>query len=177
MHWPINLVNNMIRPVSLDDAPRIAEIYNYYVTDTVITFEEEIVSADEYVDRIKNVLSKGLPWIVAEVDGKLVGYAYATEWRTRVAYRFTVETAVYLDHQEVGNGSGSALYRALIEELKSRGFKTIMGLVALPNPVSQKLHEKFGFKKVGEYKQVGRKFDRWIDVGSWQLMLDQENHR
>lgn len=165
----------MIRPVRLEDAPRIAEIYNYYVTDTVITFEEKIVSADEYVGRIESVLSKGLPWIVAEVDGEIVGYAYATEWRKRVAYRFTVESAVYLDHEKLGKGVGSALYEALFKELKTRGFKTVMGLVALPNPVSQKLHEKFGFKRTGEYKQVGWKFDQWIDVGSWQLMLDVDD--
>ena len=86
----------MIRPVSLNDAARIAEIYNYYVTDTIITFEEETVDGAEYESRIKALISKGLPWIVWESDGVVAGYAYAGPWRTRVAYRFTVESAVYL---------------------------------------------------------------------------------
>lgn len=161
----------MIRPVSFDDAARIADIYNYYVTDTVVTFEEETVTAEDYVARIKTILDAGLPWLVSEIDGVVVGYAYAGTWRKRAAYRFTVESAVYLDHEKQGQGSGTRLYQALFDELKAKGIHSVMGVVALPNPVSQKLHEKFGFKKVAEYSQVGRKFDRWIDVGCWQLML------
>ena len=163
----------MIRSVNLSDAPRIAEIYNYYVTETVITFEEKLVTAQDYVDRIAVVLADGLPWLVEEIDGKVVGYAYATKWRTRIAYRFTVESAVYVDHQALGNGTGSRLYAELFDKLRQSGIHSVMGLVALPNPESIKLHERFGFKKVGEHKEVGWKFERWIDVGTWQLMLGE----
>ena len=162
----------MIRPVTTDDAARIAEIYDYYVTDTVVTFEEEVVSAEQYAARIQTIVGAGLPWLVWETDGQLVGYAYAMPWRTRAAYRFSAEAAVYLDHQWLGRGIGSQLYEALIGELRQRGYHSLMGVIALPNPESVKLHERFGFKKVGENAEVGRKFDRWIDVGTWQLMLE-----
>lgn len=162
----------MIRPATTDDAARIAEIYNYYVTDTVITFEEDVVSAEDYAGRIEKIFKAGLPWLVWESDRQVFGYAYAMPWRTRSAYRFTSEAAIYLDHQQLGKGIGSRLYKSLIGEVRQRGYHSLMGLIALPNPESIKLHEKFGFKKVGETPEVGQKFDRWIDVGTWQLMLE-----
>lgn len=161
----------MIRAVTINDASRIAEIYNYYVAETIITFEEDPVDGAEYASRIKAIQARGLPWIVWESDGVVAGYAYAGPWRTRVAYRFTVESAIYVAREELGKGIGTKLYSALIDELRSHNFNSVMGLISLPNPESIKLHERFGFKKVGEHAQVGWKFDRWIDVGVWQLML------
>ena len=105
----------MIRPVTIDDAARIAEIYNHYVTDTIITFEEETVDAADYEARIKSLDSKGLPWIVWESDGVVAGYAYAGPWRTRIAYRFTVESAIYIAQDCVGKGIGKQLYGALFD--------------------------------------------------------------
>lgn len=162
----------MIRPVTTDDAARIAEIYNYYVTDTIITFEEEPVDGAEFVTRIKALADRQLPWLVWESDGIVAGYAYAGPWRTRIAYRFTVESAIYLARDHLGMGIGSKLYSALFAELRSRHFRSVMGLVSLPNAESVKLHESLGFQKVGEHSQVGWKFNRWIDVGVWQLMLN-----
>lgn len=164
----------MIRPVLIDDAEQIAEIYNYYVTNSIITFEEETVSADEYVNRITDTISNGFPWLVWETDGAIAGYAYAGKWRQRIAYRFTVETAVYLDQGQLGNGIGSQLYAALLDELRKGDFRVVMGWVALPNEESVKLHERFGFKKVAHFPEVGWKFNRWIDVGGWQLMLNSD---
>ena len=162
----------MIRDVTNEDAATIAEIYNFYVTDTVITFEESTVDEKEMESRIVAILDAGLPWIVWEDAGSVVGYAYATPWRKRIAYRFTVETAIYLDKDGAGNGIGSKLYADLIEKLRKRNMHAVMGMITIPNPASIRLHEKLGFEKVAEYPQVGRKFDRWIDVGCWQLLLD-----
>ncbi len=162
----------MIRPVTIHDAARIAEIYNYYITDTIITFEEEVVDASEYVSRIEALIDRKFPWLVWESsDGVVAGYAYAGPWRTRVAYRFTAESAVYVDRDRQGKGIGTELYAALFDELRRRNFRSVMGLISLPNPASIRLHEQMGFKKVGEHSQVGWKFNRWIDVGAWQLML------
>ena len=161
----------MIRPVTINDAARIAEIYNYYVTDTIITFEEDPVDSAEYVGRIEALQARELPWLVWESDGIVAGYAYACPWRTRIAYRFTVESAIYVARDELGKGIGTKLYAELIDELRIRNFNSVMGLISLPNPESINLHERFGFKKVGQHAQVGWKFDRWIDVGVWQLML------
>lgn len=162
----------MIRPVNIGDADRIAEIYNHYVTDTIITFEEETVDAAEYASRIESLAGRGLPWIVWESDGTVAGYAYAGPWRTRVAYRFTVESAIYIAREHVGKGIGVRLYSELFDLLRLQNIHTVMGLISLPNPQSVKLHERLGFKKVGEHSQVGWKFNRWIDVGVWQLMLN-----
>jgi phosphinothricin acetyltransferase len=160
----------MIRTCEARDAAAIAGIYNYYVRETVITFEEASVSADEMTRRIAAVGAK-FPWLVAEHDGGVVGWAYATEWRPRSAYRFSVETTVYVAESHHGRGIGAALYRALIEALRQRKLHSAVGGIALPNPASVALHEKLGFRKIAHFAEVGRKLDRWVDVGYWQLLL------
>ena len=164
----------MIRPVQLSDADQIAEIYNHYVTETVITFEDDLVTDEEYRKRIQNVLEQDLPWLVAEQDGKIAGYAYAGKWRQRAAYKHSVETAVYVSHDRIGQGTGSSLYSALLDELEKLEIHCVLGGVALPNPASVRLHERLGFEKVAHHPEVGRKFDRWIDVGFWQLQLPRK---
>jgi len=160
-----------VRTATPADAVPVARIYNHYVTDTIVTFEEEPVSAAEMATRIDQVLADSLPWLVADMNGDVVGYAYATRWRPRFGYRFSVEVTVYLAADRGGRGIGSKLYEALIAALRERGLRSAMGGIALPNDASVALHEKFGFKKVAHFDQVGIKFDRWIDVGYWQLML------
>ncbi len=162
----------MIRSVQIDDAPRIAEIYNYYITETLVTFEEEVLSVEDVVGRMEKIESKGYPWIVFESDECVIGYAYAGTWRSRAAFRHTVEVAVYLAHDEMGRGIGNHLYGALLDALRILKIRAVIGMVSLPNPASAKLHERFGFQKVAEFPQVGFKFNQWIDVGAWQLMLD-----
>lgn len=159
----------MIRSCRAADAAAICAIYNPYVRDSVITFEETPVSVAEMARRIDEVTA-GLPWLVAE-EGAIVGYAYATPWKARSAYRFSVETTVYVapDHQR--SGTGTALYRELLDKLHRVGVHSAVGGIALPNPVSVALHEKLGFKKIAQFVEIGRKFDRWIDVGYWQLIL------
>lgn len=160
-----------IRSVEAADAEAIAAIYNHYVAETVITFEEERVPAAEMARRIDGVRSASLPWLVAEEDGRLVGYAYATPWRPRSAYRFSAEVTIYLGPEHGGRGIGSRLYRPLFERLKQVGIHSAMGGIALPNDASVALHEKLGMRKVAHFEQVGFKLGRWIDVGYWQRTL------
>ncbi len=161
----------MIRKVTPQDAGEVSAIYNYYIEQTTITFEESCLSASDLSARIEDLTSQNYPWLVYQKDGRVVGYAYAAPWRTRSAYRFTVESAVYVDRSIVGIGIGSQLYEKLFEELAKNGFKTVLSLISLPNQQSVRMHEKFGFLPVGHHREVGFKFDQWIDVGVWQLML------
>jgi phosphinothricin acetyltransferase len=160
----------MIRAAATDDARAICEIYNRYVRDTFVTFEETPVDGDEMARRIVDVGSR-FPWLVYDADGAVAGYAYATNWKVRSAYRFSVETTVYVAPPHQRRGIGVALYRALIAELRARGFHSAIGGIALPNSASVALHEKLGFKKIAQFEEIGRKHDRWIDVGYWQLIL------
>jgi L-amino acid N-acyltransferase YncA len=161
----------VIRPAVAGDSGAIAEIYNHYVATTVITFEEEAVSAPEMARRIEEAGSASLPWLAAEREGKVVGYAYASPWRARSAYRFSVEVTVYLDPGCPRLGIGSRLYEALLPELRTRGIHAAFGVIALPNEASVAIHEKFGFAKVAHLREVGLKFGRWVDVGYWQRLL------
>ncbi len=161
----------MIRPATLDDAIDFARIYNHYVLNTVITFEEVAVTADDLRARMTDVWAKSLPWLTAEVDGVIVGYAYAAPWRVRSAYRFSVESSVYLDSAHVGHGLGTALYQALLPLLQARGVHAVIGGITLPNLPSVALHERLGFVPVARFPEVGFKFDAWRDVGYWQRIL------
>lgn len=155
------------------DAAAICAIYNSYVTTTTITFEEDAVAEPDMAERIADVGAAGLTWLVAEAGGKVVGYAYATKWRVRPAYRYSVESTVYVDPAFVGQGVGRALYGVLLDELRQRGMHVVIGGIALPNEGSVGLHEKLGFYKVAHFAEVGMKFGRWIDVGYWELKLSK----
>ena len=161
----------MIRQANEGDTESIAEIYNHYVLNTVITFEEETVSASDIEDRVCDVKSAGLPWLVAEEEGSVLGYAYASEWKGRCAYRFSVEATVYLSPDVASRGWGTKLYTALLDELKRCSIHVVLGGIALPNPASIALHEKLGFEKVAHFTEVGFKFNEWVDVGYWQVKL------
>lgn len=160
-----------IRPATSEDAHAICAIYNHYVATTTISFEEDPVSTADMAQRIEDVGAAGLPWLVAQVDGRPLGYAYATRWRARPAYRTSVESSVYLDAAAAGQGLGGALYRALLDALRARDVHLVIGGIAQPNPASVALHEKLGFHKVAHFSEVGRKFGRWVDVGYWELRL------
>lgn len=160
----------MIRIVELKDAKEICEIYNYYITNSIVTFEEEIVAVSEMKNRIENITAK-LPWIVYEENGEVLGFAYASEWKSRCAYKHSVESTVYLRQGATKKGIGSKLYDELINRLRKMKIHAVIGGIALPNESSIVLHEKFGFEKIGQFKEVGYKFEKWIDVGYWELML------
>lgn len=161
----------MIRPVKPQDAQDIANIYNHYVKNTVITFEEDCIDSKEMAKRIEKVTDANLPWLVVEENDSLVGYAYATPWKARSAYRFSVEATVYLSPKQQGRGLGTQLYQALFSALKQQSIHAVMGGITLPNPASVALHEKLGMTKVAHFQQVGFKFDQWLDTGYWQLTL------
>ncbi len=159
-----------VRAVTTADAAAICAIYNPYVEQTVISFEQAPVAETDMARRIAEYTAL-YPWLVAAVNGKVVAYAYATRWRTRAAYDYTLESTVYVDKEYTGRGIARPLYLQLLRELKARGVRAVVGCIALPNDASVALHEKCGFVKVAHFPQVGRKFERWIDVGFWQATL------
>jgi phosphinothricin acetyltransferase len=160
-----------IRDAVADDSKAIAAIYNHFVLNTTVNFEEAAVSDAEMAQRIGDVQDANLPWLVIENGKGVAGYAYATKWRVRQAYRFSVESTVYLAPEFAGQGMGSALYSALLQRLRDKGYHLVIGGIALPNPASVALHEKLGFEKVAQFREVGFKFERWLDVGYWQKTL------
>jgi L-amino acid N-acyltransferase YncA len=160
----------MVRKVRESDAHALCQIYNKYVLGTRITFEETLVETEEMVSRIRKVLKK-YPWLVYEERGKVHGYAYASQWKERSAYRYAVEAGIYLDPDYVGKGIGTALIGELLKQLREASFHSVVAGVALPNPASIALCEKCGFEKVAHFRQVGFKLGKWVDVGYWELIL------
>ena len=164
-----------IRPAQAADAGAIARIYNHYVRETHVTFEETPVDAAEMATRIAETGAASLPWLVAQSSaasaGDVLGYAYASKWKGRCAYRHSVEATVYLAPGATGRGLGFALYNALLAQLREHRLHAVIGGIALPNPASIALHEKLGFEQVAHFREVGFKFGRWVDVGYWQRLL------
>ena len=160
-----------VRVASPTDADAIATLYNHFIAQTTVTFEEAEVSAADIRQRMEEVQAASLPWWVAERDGQIAGYAYASKWKGRCAYRFSVEVSIYIHPLHVRHGIGTEIYSRLLPTLKHLGIHVALGGIALPNEASVGLHEKFGFVKAAHFKEVGFKFNRWIDVGYWQRTL------
>jgi len=163
-------VNTSIRKAYPGDAQAICDIYNLYVRDTIITFEQDPVTPSDMGGRIR-AIAADFPWLVAEADRSVIAYAYASRWRSRAAYDNTVESTIYVRSGMTGSGIGYPLYMALLDALRRQARHAVVGCIALPNPGSVAFHEKCGFVKVGHFPEVGRKFDRWVDVGFWQATL------
>ena len=163
--------NVEIRDVLIKDAQDIADIYNYYIENTVVTFEEEPVSCVDFETRIRESDDQQLPWLVLCTNGELKGYAYASKWKGRCAYRYSVEITVYLANDAGGQAYGTRLYEALFERLRAASYHSVIAGISLPNDGSVALHEKFGLAKAGHFKEVGYKFNQWVDVGYWQGQL------
>jgi L-amino acid N-acyltransferase YncA len=173
----------MIRDaVPMQDAQRLAEIYNHYVVSDTATFEVDPIGEAEMARRVAASQATGLPWIVATDVLGIVGYAYASPFHERAAYLHTVTASVYLDRSATGRGLGTTLYRELLRRLASTEegphapVRSVVALIALPNEASVALHESLGFVKKGQLDAVGRKFDRWLDVGYWQTALGDGPH-
>ena len=160
-----------LRLATADDAAAIATIYAPYVAASPVSFETEAPDAGEMRARIE--AGGGLyPWLVAcDEEGTILGYAYASAFRARRAYRFCVETSVYVTAAAHGRGIGRSLYDALIPLLESQGFVQAIASITLPNPASVRLHEAQGFVQAGVYREVGFKLDGWHSVGLWQRSL------
>jgi L-amino acid N-acyltransferase YncA len=160
-----------IRAVRADDAGAIAAIYAPYVEGSMISFELEAPDPAAMLGRIE-AGGALYPWLAAEgEDGILAGYAYATAFRPRPAYRYAVETTLYVRKGDHGRGIGTILYRPLLEMLEAQGFAHAFAAISLPNAGSVAIHQRCGFAHAGTYAKVGFKLDRWWDVGLWQRPL------
>ncbi|HEY0232258.1 MAG TPA: arsinothricin resistance N-acetyltransferase ArsN1 family B [Dokdonella sp.] len=160
----------LYRIADASDAAEICAIYAPYATDTVITFETEAPDTAEMRSRIAQI-GRRYPWLVAERDSQVVGYAYASEYRSRKAYRWSVDVGVYLAPAAHRRGIGRRLYACLFELLRVQGYVNAYGIITLPNEASIGLHEAMGFQPIGTYRHVGYKHGTWLDVGWWHLAL------
>ena len=160
----------MIRNVKTCDAKDIALIYNYYIENSTITFETDSVSEEEMACRIVDISEK-YPYFVYEDCGKVVGYCYVSSWKKKTAYNKTVESTIYIDKDFQNKGVGRALMNKFINELREKSFHAVIACITIPNPISVKLHEELGFRQVSEFREVGFKFEKWLDVGDWELLL------
>ena len=168
----MNMENEiLIRTVNIGDAQAICSIYNYYVINTAVTFETNEVPVNEMRGRIEEVLDNGLPYFVAVVDNKIVGYCYIHRWNGRCAYSSTKELSIYLDKNMRHKGIGRQLFEYLLSHIDYKTTHVLISGICIPNEASVCLHEKFGFKKISHMKEIGRKFDEWRDVGHWELIL------
>jgi len=159
-----------VRPYEPGDEAAICAIYNHYIERTTITFEIDALSREQMRARIEAYV-QAYPFYVCELEGTVRGYCYATQFRPRAAFRHTVEASVYVDANVCGRGVGRAMYATLMSELETRDVRTVVGVVALPNEASERLHDAFGFSRVGQLREVGRKLGQWIDIAYFQKML------
>ena len=167
----------LIRNAKPEDAPRLVEIYSYYVKNTAVSFEYDVPSATEFTNRIKSTIEK-YPYLVCEFDGKIVGYAYAGAYSAREAYSWTATTSIYIDKDYRRKGIGSRLYEALEERLKEQGIVNLLAGVAFCEQEdeylthdSKEYHLSKGYSQVAHMKSVGKKFDRWYDLLWFQKKL------
>ena len=162
-----------IRPAAPSDAPAMLEIYRPYVAASAISFEEVVPTVDEYAARIQKYVN-GWAGVVAEADGQLLGYAYGSAHRERAAYKWSVETTVYVARSAQRLGVGRGLYAVLLPQLAQSGYCNAYAGVALPNAASVGLHQAMGFKSIGTFPRVGYKFCQWWDVEWFHLQLREE---
>jgi phosphinothricin acetyltransferase len=160
-----------IRDYRPEDASALAEIYAHYVRTSVATFDFEPPTLEATAAKYAAMQQKGHPVIVAEANGEVIGYAYASDYRPRPGYRFTCEDTVYLRDGHTGKGLGSRLLTEIIERARACGFKQMIGIIAGGIDASVRLHEKHGFKVLGTFAHLGHKFDRWIDIIHMQREL------
>jgi phosphinothricin acetyltransferase len=159
-----------IRLAGPADAPACREIYAPFVRDTAITFETELPSEAAFADRLVETRGER-PWLVCEDDGRILGYAYASRHRSRDAYRWAVESSVYVAEDARRRGVGRGLYESLFAVLEHQGYRTVYAGITVPNPPSTALHEALGFERVGTYEDVGYKHGEWHDVAWWGRSL------
>lgn len=165
-------VQPRIRIAMSHDMEAIAKIFNHYVTTSVATFEETLQTSEVWHQRLLDITNKGLPFLIAETGGAVVGFAYANPWRAKPAYRYTVEDTVYVDPKWVGRGLGKMLLTTLVERCKDLGLHQMIAVIADTGlQSSQALHSALGFKPVGRLENVGFKHGRWVDTFLMQRSL------
>ena len=160
-----------IRPAVAVDAAAVAEIYSHFVRATTFTFELDAPDAAEMLCRMEDVQRQGFPYLVAEAEGRVVGFASAKQFRPRPAYRFTVEDTIYVDPAWSGRGIGHELLTALIDGCRDAGAKRMIALKVGENPASIAFHAAHGFVLAGVLREVGFKFERWLDLTLMQRTL------
>ena len=160
-----------IRPFAWRDIPEITAIYRHYVDETVITFETEAPSEAAMAERFGKLVDLGHPLLVGERDGQVIGYAYASFYRPRFAYRFTCENSIYLHQDALGQGIGGQMLTALLDACREHGFRQMIAVITAERANSIRLHEKLGFRKIAHYEAVGYKFDRWLDIVHMQKAI------
>ncbi len=166
----------IIRMAEESDIPAIAGIYAPYVSETTISFEHEPPSVEEMTRRWRE-FSATYPYLVAERDGLILGYAYAHRFAAREAWRFTVESSIYLDREHLGEGLGKLLYTRLLELLEKQGVHTVIGTVCVPNPPSEGLHRSMGFELMGIMDEGGWKKGAWRDLAYYKKHLGGHTDR
>ena len=160
-----------IRKATLDDANAIRNILNYYIEKTVIAHETELVSEIDSKQRISDIIDSGYLFFIGEIDGKVIGFCCTQPWNKGVVYETTAEESIFLDKDETGKGYGTKLLEHLLNQVDKTKIHILNATISLPNESSVRLHEKLGFKQVSQMKEIGRKFDQWLDIGCWQLIL------
>jgi phosphinothricin acetyltransferase len=160
----------VIRPAQADDGAAVAAVYGPYVRDTAVSFEVEPPTGVVMAERIIGTLGTH-PWLVAEREGVVVGFAYAGKHSQRAAYRWTVDVTVYVRDTERRSGVGRQLYQVLLGTLRLQGFRSAFAEIVLPNSGSVRLHESMGFRHIGIHNDIGHKLGRWHDIGYWRLGL------
>ncbi|HEY9305222.1 MAG TPA: GNAT family N-acetyltransferase [Mycobacterium sp.] len=156
-----------VRSATEDDLAEVCKIVNYFIENSFVNFRTEPQDVDEWRSDWKR-LSSRFPWLVAVLEDRVVGVAYAAPWSARAAYEWTVEATVYVDASKQRRGVGDALYAELLGRLRQQGFHSAVAVIALPNEPSVRLHERHGFVQVGRLAEAGYKMGAWHDVGFWQ---------
>lgn len=163
-------MTNVIRLAQSDDASQMLDIYAPFIRDNAVSFELDVPTPKEFASRVTQKLAT-YPWLVCEVDGKVVGYAYANDHATRDAYRWSADVSLYITEDYRRKGVGRALYTSLFACLRLQGYFNAYAGITLPNPASVGIHEAMGFTHVGTFQDVGHKFEEWHSVGWWELSL------
>jgi L-amino acid N-acyltransferase YncA len=163
----------IIRDIEEADINSVTHIYNHYIKHTTITFEEVEINSTEMAARIQNIQSL-FPFLVCENTSVIVGYAYASKWKDRSAYRHTAEVTIYLHPDHLGKKIGQQLYAELFNQLQQKNLHVLLACIAIPNHASVGLHEKFGFKQAAHFEAVGFKFNRWLNVGYWAKTINEK---
>jgi L-amino acid N-acyltransferase YncA len=157
----------IIREAKLTDAAAIADIYNHYITHTIITFDTRTITSKDMEGKIGN-LQVNYPVLIIEQSDHVIGFAYASQWKSKEAYKYCAETTIYMHPEHTQSGFGQRLYNALLSALPLFDIVHAIACITIPNETSIKLHEKLGFHRIGTFSKVGYKQEQWIDVEYWQ---------